>query len=211
MDDVTGAVAEDRVVLVLALDGEAPRAALLQAVELLVAEIPAARPLHDVAADGAHVPNLRRADFIRRGGQRREQLSCRRVLGEIGELDGRADPEPAVAGRNRRIEVLEIDDPLGRDDVVLHQAEEVHAAGHRQEAATLGRERGDRLFLVRGIDVGEGFQFVPPARSSSAISLSGVIGMLRIVAPVALRTALAIAAAVATAGGSPIPITPRSG
>ena len=62
MDDVARAVAEDRVELVLAIDGEAARAALLQAVELLVPEVPAARPLHQVAADGADVADLRRAD-----------------------------------------------------------------------------------------------------------------------------------------------------
>ena len=63
MDDVAGTVAEDRVELVLAVHGEAARAALLQAVELLVPEVPAARTLIQVAADGAGVANLRRADF----------------------------------------------------------------------------------------------------------------------------------------------------
>ena len=118
---------------------------------------------------------------------------------------------PPASGRDRLIEILDVDEPLRRDDVVLHQAEQVHAAGERQEAAALGGERRDGFLLAGRVDVGEGLQFVPPARSSSVSSLSGVIGMLRSVAPVALRTALATAAAVATAGGSPMPITPRSG
>ena len=44
-----------------------------------------------------------------------------------------------------------------------------------------------------------------PAESCAACS-----GRLRIVAPVALLTALAIAADVDTVGGSPMPITPRA-
>jgi len=63
MDDVARAVAEDGVQLVLALDGEAPRAALLQARELLVPVVPAARPLGEVAADGPDVADLRRPDL----------------------------------------------------------------------------------------------------------------------------------------------------
>ena len=41
--------------------------------------------------------------------------------------------------------------------------------------------------------------------------MCGCSGRLRIVAPVAFRTALAIADAVETVGGSPMPMTPRSG
>ena len=67
MDDVARAAAEDGVELVLAVHGEKQRvAALLEADELLVAEVPAARPLVEVAADRALVADLRRADFDRR-------------------------------------------------------------------------------------------------------------------------------------------------
>ena len=55
MHDVAGRVAEDRVKLVL-VDREAARAAFLEAVKLLVAEMQHTRPLHDVPADG---PRLR--------------------------------------------------------------------------------------------------------------------------------------------------------
>src|SRR5262245_29148737 len=56
MDDVARAVvAEDRVVLVLAGDGKAARTALLEAHEFLVAVVPTARALVDVAADGTLV------------------------------------------------------------------------------------------------------------------------------------------------------------
>src|SRR5205085_10633869 len=85
------------------------------------------------------------------------------------------------------------------------------AADRHRDAVEL--QRGDRFFFVRRIDVGEGFQFVPPARScsSAASTLCGCSGRLRIVAPVALRTAFAMADAVDTVGGSPMPMTPRSG
>ena len=63
MDDVArSVVAEDGVILVLAVHGEAARAALLVADELFVAEVPAARTLVDVAADRALIADLRRAD-----------------------------------------------------------------------------------------------------------------------------------------------------
>src|SRR5205085_1658299 len=53
MHDEARAAAENGVELVLARDREAGGASLLQAVELLVAEIPAARTLIEIAADGA--------------------------------------------------------------------------------------------------------------------------------------------------------------
>ena len=93
MHDVARAVAEDRVILVLAIDGEAARAALLQAVELLVAEVPAARPLREVPADGADVADLRRADFAGGVGERGKQLRAPR--------DARRDPRARTAAPMR--------------------------------------------------------------------------------------------------------------
>ena len=107
MNDVAGAIAEDRVELVLAFHREAARAALLQAVELFVAEVPAARPLHDVAADRAHVADLRRADAFGRRDERGKQLSRRRMLGKIDDLRRRADAQSAIRRRDRLIEALD--------------------------------------------------------------------------------------------------------
>src|SRR5439155_6207228 len=63
-------VAEDRMKLVFTRWREAAVAALLIAVEFLVAEIPAARPLIDIAADGTLVADLRRPDVSSRGNDR---------------------------------------------------------------------------------------------------------------------------------------------
>src|SRR6266487_2872194 len=214
VDDVARTVvAEDRVVLVFAADGEAARAAFLETDELLVAEVPAARPLVDVAADGPLIANLRRPDFSRRVPNRRVQLRDLRMLGEVDDLDRRSDPQTTVRRRRHRgIEAFDVDEPIGRVDVVLHPREQVLTAGDRQGDA-IALERGHRVLLVRGIDVGEGLHSVPPAFSctSAASTLCGCSGRLRIVAPVALRTAFAIADAVDTVGGSPMPMTPRSG
>ena len=72
-------------------DREAGGAALLEADELLVAEVPAARPLIEVAADGALVADLRRADLDGRRGDRRIHLGDLCVLGQVVDGHRRAD------------------------------------------------------------------------------------------------------------------------
>ena len=138
MNDVAGPVAEDRVELVLPFHREAARAALLQAVELFITEIPAARPLHDVAANSSDIADLRRANAFGGGHQCREQLARRCMLGEVDDLGGRADAQSTISGRDRLIETFDRHDAIRRNDVVLHEAEEVHAARHRQHLAALG-------------------------------------------------------------------------
>src|SRR5690606_40401243 len=202
------------VVLVLAVDREAPRPALLQARELLVAEVPASRPLQQVAAHRAEVADLRRADFAGRLRQGAILAPYPRMGLEVDEPGGGADPEAAFRQvGDRGVEAPHADDAVGRGDVVLHQPDEVHAAGERHRTAALGVERGDRLLHRRGIHVSERLHCVPPVRaaSSATSTLRGVMGRLRTRTPVALATALAIAAAVEMVGGSPMPMTPRSG
>ena len=96
MDDVAGAVAEDRVVLVLAVHREATRATLFQAVKLFVPEVPASRTLVQVPTDGADIADLRGPDLRSGLGQRRIQARRFGVLGELGERDGGANPQTAV-------------------------------------------------------------------------------------------------------------------
>src|SRR5213078_4719862 len=102
---------------------------------------------------------------------------------------------------------LDVHDAVGRVDVVLHPRQQILAAADRHRDA-IDLERGHRLFFVRRIDVCKGLQLVPPAFSCSiaASTLCGCSGRLRMVAPVALRTALAMADAVDTVGGSPMPM-----
>ena len=157
---------------------------------------------------------LGRAHLGRGLDERRVQARGARVLDELDERGGGADAQPAVRhGRDRPVEVLDVHEAVRLRHVVLHQAEQVHAAGDGQDPAPPGAERGERLLLVRGVDVGKGFHFTPPIRcGSSAVStLAGVIGRCRMRAPIAFDTALAIAAAVEIVGGSPSPTTPRAG
>ena len=99
MHDVARAiVAEYRVVLVLTGRREAPVAAFLETNEFLVAEVPAARPLIDVAAHGARVSDLRRADFA--GRSITAGYSSRRpVFDKIDDLHRGADLQAAVGRR----------------------------------------------------------------------------------------------------------------
>ena len=70
MDDVARAAAEDRVELVFAGEREAGVAAVLEARET-VAEVPAPRPLADVAGERPDVADLRRRDALGRFGEHR--------------------------------------------------------------------------------------------------------------------------------------------
>ena len=140
-------------------DREAAVAALLEADELLVAEVPAARPLIEVAADGALVADLRRADFDRRRGDRRIQPRDLRVLGEVDHLHRRADLQAAVDAASivASSAFLTLTMRSGCGDVVLHPRQQVlTAADAAAPARAPCRERGDRVLLVRRIDVGKG-------------------------------------------------------
>ena len=118
MDDVARAVvAEDRVILVLAGRREAAVAALLEADELLVAEVPAPRPLIDVPADRTLVADLRRPDLPRRVDDCGVQFRGLCVLREVDDLAGMGFAE------DRGGEA----DELGRDLVARHRAQRVAA------------------------------------------------------------------------------------
>src|SRR5689334_21076644 len=101
MDDVAGAAAEDGVELVFTLRRETPVAALLVADELLVAEVPAARTLVDVAADGSLISDLRRADFDLLGRDGRIQAADLGVLRDVDHSHRGPDPQAAVRMRHR--------------------------------------------------------------------------------------------------------------
>src|SRR5947208_3410142 len=96
MYDVGRAAAEYRVVLVLALRGEALRAALLQADGLFKAVVPTARALTEVSADGSEVSYLWRGDGVRGLCKSGEGTAHLRVLFELRERDERADAKTFV-------------------------------------------------------------------------------------------------------------------
>ena len=74
-------IAENRVVLILTIRGEAAVPALLEAEELFLPKIPATWALVEIAADRAPMPYLRGTDLAR----------CCAGLAKIGSRDDRAD------------------------------------------------------------------------------------------------------------------------
>ena len=216
MHDKARTTAEDRVKLVFARRREAHVAPLLEADELFVAEVPAPRPLVEISSHRALVANLRRADLDRGERDRGIQLRDLGVLREIDQLHRGADFQASARHRRdgRVQRPLDVDDPIRLGDVVFQSREQILAACERHHLFGLRAERADRFFFVPGIDVRKRFHSSSPRyvrRCASVCRIfAGVSGRLRTVTPMAFRTALAMAAAVDTVGGSPIPITPRS-
>src|SRR5581483_1641552 len=89
-------IREDRVLAVLAVAREA-RVAAMQAARVLEPPVPAARRLQEVAADRAHVPQLRRRGEAAGLAQRLRDL---RVDLELGERRAGADDIAAHAARD---------------------------------------------------------------------------------------------------------------
>src|SRR5437762_9956580 len=151
MDDERRSTLEDRVVVVLAGGGKAGVAAVLVAREV-VAVVPASRALAQVAPDGPHVPDLRRADLAGRHRQQRRSLLDHRVLDDVGEQRGRADAQPGTRCANA-LQLRKVSDryePLGSGEIVFHLAEEIGTAGNERDLAVLLSQ------LVRSVSEGGG-------------------------------------------------------
>ena len=97
MDRDAGVGAEQGMKLVLAIAGRAVAAALQPAGDVRAAEVPAARPLQEIAADRRHIAKLGRGRRRGRFRQRRIARPDQRVRFELGERRQGADLE-AVAG-----------------------------------------------------------------------------------------------------------------
>src|SRR5262249_35186706 len=143
-----------------------------------------------------------------RGG-RRESGIC---LLEPGMRGDRRERRQGADFRGRaRLDIGDALHPRDGDhrgrgiEALLHAVEENDASGLEGRVGLDGLAR--RIVERAGLDQDEGFHDRPPFRPSStaARTTSGVIGMRRMRAPTAWETALAIAAAVGTVAGSPIP------
>ena len=121
---------EDGVILVLAIGDEALAVFSAEEAEA-VAEVPAARALRQVAADGSHVADLRRRDAAGGGGERRILGADGRVFQHIFNGGGGADAQSAGCLRDALefLKVLDIDQALGLHQVFLHHAEQVSSTG----------------------------------------------------------------------------------
>src|SRR5436190_19931807 len=96
MDDVARPVAENRVVAILTFDGKASCPALLEAIEFGAAEIPAARPLAKIPADGGALANLRRRGVRGSRMQRGIRLANQVTAAQISQCRVRADHHPLI-------------------------------------------------------------------------------------------------------------------
>ena len=129
-----GAGAEEGVELVLALRAAGqPSPPLSQQSQVRVAEVPAARPLQQVAADRGHVPQLRRGGDGGRLGQGGVARLEQRGSLDLGQRGQRAQGDAAGAVRvdpgGEPCQALDVDQPVRGGEVGLHQGEQVGAAG----------------------------------------------------------------------------------
>ena len=212
VDDRACVVPEDRVELVLARLREALGPALLEALELGRAEVPAARPLAEIAREGRRVADLRRRGSEARvgeGGQLGSQAlgHCREGHESTnGNAAGRVSLNGRVGGQSPQI-----DDEVGGEVVFLDSIEKFGPGPLHFGRNLLLSRRGH---LSRGIFPASWLDpFEAPHALTSRFGtfpsasriLAGVIGRAVGRMPVAWAIALATAAAVGTVAGSPMP------
>ena len=207
MHDGADFVIEDRVILVLAILGEALVASLAAAVELLVAEIPAAGTLQQVAADRGHIADVRRGRVQCGIGENLITLADYRMLGDRGQSHHGPEAQPS----GLFLHVVEIGD--GTDvDQASWGVQAFFQAIHQVDTAGFGQTLIVELpdGIIDGAGIGPfktGNHAIPPCFTlpSAVRTRAGVIGSSYIRTPVALYTALATAAAPGIFAGSPIP------
>src|SRR5215471_13989820 len=126
--------AEDRMAAIEAMKRRAAGAwpTLVAWKPVLVAEIRAARSLHDVAADRRHVAELARGGEQQGLGDNGELLPDVAVGRHVAHSRKCADVQPAVRSEinpRQTGETVYVQQPLGSRSAILDQAEEVRTAG----------------------------------------------------------------------------------
>ena len=114
-----------------------------------VPEIPAAGALAEVAADGSHVPDLRTGGIGDGFGKGRIVLPDVRSLDDAVQCDQGADARAAIAFAPYRLQagnVFDIDDALGSENEILHEAEEIGPTSEDFGIAPVRGEQAKRLF-----------------------------------------------------------------
>jgi hypothetical protein len=118
------------VIAIVAMPGEAHVATLFQAMHIAMAIVPAARFLGEVAADGAEIANLPRANVSSSLLNAGENLFEFGVIFKFRNRDIRADgPHLAAALDFVQRQRFDVHEDFWLGDVLLHFAEKVHAAG----------------------------------------------------------------------------------
>ncbi len=147
--------AEDRVHAVEPVAGGAAAAGLaLIARRRRVVEVVAARALQQIAAGRCHVAQLLRRAGEDRAGEHRIALRDQRVIGEVGVRHQRADAQAAVRGFLDGLErqARNVDQPRRAFDVLLHQVDQVGAAGD-EFRRRIGRDLAHGVGNVAGARV----------------------------------------------------------
>ena len=148
-------------------------AAALETWELRVAEVPAPGPLAEVTAHRAHRADLRGGHRARGLRQRGEAPSNPRVPLEIDQGHRRANAQAAIwqlGDPSELRDALDVDEHLGHrhagpGDPVLHETQQVGAAGQNLRQCPVLGERAHRVGDGRRVHVGERGQLIEHRRS----------------------------------------------
>src|SRR5262249_31752434 len=130
-----------------------------------------------------------------------------RGAGNIPEASARRIPVVVQIAANAR----EADHALWLGHIFLLQVQQVGSTGQKLGSAPLRFEQTRGVSSCRRLVVGEVLHVDFPPFAMASSTRCGVRGSTGTRMPRALKTALPTAAAVDIVGGSPMPITPRSG
>src|SRR5438034_2125437 len=205
-------IAENRVITIFAFSDQFFATLVIGQQPQSTAEIPAARTLAEIAADRGHVANLRAGGFNESLGERGIVFSYTSILGQIAQSRKRTNAQALRAGRYAAqiFDVFNIHQPLGSDDVVFHQSEQVGSAGEDFCISPACTEQADSLRSAVRAEVFKRSHQAPAFCPSAARTRSGVSGRNDTRTPMAFATAFEMAAPGEITGGSPNPMTPRS-
>ena len=129
-------------------------ASLIAAAIGLVAEICAASPLHDVAADRSHIAQLAGCAEQQCLGNDREASTYLRIGGHVAHPGQRSDAH-ATSGQRfdpRHIrQAVDVQQTLGKHRAVFHEPDEISAAGDEGELGieSMGSDRFRRIICSR--------------------------------------------------------------
>ena len=164
-----------------------------------------------------HVADLGRADFDGRLPERGISLADFLAADDVGQpgvgADGQAPSLGIARDARDRLDVFQINYAIRRGYVVFHATDQVGAA--RKCGGTGCAQELDRVFercwVQRTQKLSSIYAFPSlDAEARAFKTLRGLIGHSGTRTPMALVTALPMAAAVEIVGGSPTPITPRA-
>src|SRR5690606_22420539 len=141
-----------------------------------VVEVVTARALHDVAANGRRIPQLRAGSGEQRARQQWVPICDLLVVSCIRVADESPKPQAAVRCLLDPIkgQLVDVDQPHWPLYVLLHQIDEVRAAGDELHSADGGFAHG--LGNVSGARIAERSHVPPPDLESTSITASTMLG-----------------------------------